>query len=122
MDFELYSTQNSKVALEESSPNSRNSWNIHSDGSMDNNDEYFDWTNSLKIDDDDNNRTTRKRKLSVNLVDVAKVKNANGFKSLKDPLDSETTTKHFQVKKANAQNGGYIILKRIFFCNLDTIA
>lgn len=108
MDFELYGSQNSKVLLEENSPESKGSWNIPSDGSMDNNDEYFGWANSLKIGeekfDSDENKIRQKRKLSAD--ENGKVKNGNAYKSLKDPLEIETggKTQH-QNKKPATQNG-----------------
>lgn len=109
MDFELYGSQNSKVLLEENSPESKASWNIPSDGSMDNNDEYFGWANSLKIGEDkfesqENNKIRQKRKLSAD--ESGKVKNGNAFKTLKDPLEIDTSTnKQPQNKKPATQNG-----------------
>lgn len=113
MDFELYgSSQNSKVLLEENSPESKASWNIPSDGSMDNSDEYFGWANSLKIGDDkfdsqENNKIRQKRKLSSD--ENGKIKNGNAYnKSLKDPLEIDAdTNKQPQNKKPATQNGRY---------------
>lgn len=119
MDFELYGSQNSKVLLEQSSLQSKDDWNIASDGSMDNNDEYFGWTDSLKIDeekfDEDNGKlTSRKRKLSSGLNEGGKIKNGAAFKSMKDPLACETTNKEFVAGKASTQNGIH------FICNIKS--
>lgn len=111
MDFELYGSQNSKVLIEENnSLQSKDDWNIVSDSSMDNNDEYFRWTDSLKIDDekfdDENGKlTSRKRKLSTALNEGSKIKNGAAFKSLKDPLACETSNKEFVARKNATQNG-----------------
>lgn len=108
MDFELYAEQNSRVFVVEDSPGSRGSWIIASDGSMDNNDEYFGWTNSLKIDDkfegEGGNKAARKRKLSV---DNGKIK-AGNYKNLKDPLECEADDKQYPAKKMATQNGRYL--------------
>lgn len=112
MDFELYSSQNSKVILlEENSPESKTSWNIPSDGSMDNNDEYFGWANSIKLSDDkfdssQENKVRQKRKLSSD--ENGKIKNGNTYKTLKDPLEIEASLKQQpQNKKPATQNGRY---------------
>lgn len=108
MDFELYgSHQNSKALLEENSPESKSSWNIPSDGSMDNNEEYFGWANSLKIGEDkfesDEHKIRQKRKLSAD--ENGKVKGGGAYKSLKDPLELEGGKTQHQNKKAATQNG-----------------
>lgn len=110
MDFELYGSQNSKALLEENSPESKTSWNIPSDGSMDNNDEYFGWANSLKIGEDkydsQENKVRQKRKLSSD--ESGKVKSGTAYKTLKDPLEIDATSKQQPPnKKAATQNGRY---------------
>jgi hypothetical protein len=93
MDYQLY--DNSNILL-------------NSDGSMDNNDEYFDW-NPLKINEDhaengqvSNVRQTRKRKLPSIEASPSKIKQAPSYKAVQDPLAIDE--KHNQ-KKAPAQNG-----------------
>lgn len=101
MDYELY--DNSNILLNgDNTNNSRSSWNIPSDGSMDNNDEYFNW-NPLKIDEEhvENgqvSRQARKRKLTAIEASSSKIK--QNFKNVQDPLAVDD--KHGQKK---AQNG-----------------
>lgn len=110
MDFELYASQNSKTLLEDNSPESKASWNIPSEGSMDNSDEYFGWANSLKIGEDkfdsQENKVRQKRKLSSD--ESGKVKSGNAYKSLKDPLEIDAGSKQQPPnKKPTTQNGRY---------------
>lgn len=111
MDFELYGSQNSKILLEHSSLQSKDEWNIASDNSMDNNDEYFGWTDSLKIDEEkfeENGKlTSRKRKLSSAINEGGKIKNGTAFKSMKDPLACEASNKEFIARKTSSQNGRF---------------
>lgn len=100
MDYELY--ENSTVAaLEDSPSHSKSSWNMPSDGSMDNNDEYFDW-NPLKIDEETtepvSGQSTRKRKLPP--ADTAAPK-SRAYQQAKDPLAQD------KDKKAQVQNGTF---------------
>lgn len=94
MDYPLY--ENSDVLLNENS-NSKESWTILNDCSMDNN-EYFGW----KIDEqNEREKVTRKRKLSGSLED-RKTKQ-NSYKLAKDPLSIEE--KPVPVKKTSLQKG-----------------
>ena len=107
MDYELY--DNSNILLNGENPNnSKNSWNIPSDGSMDNNDEYFDW-NPLKIDEDhvehgqvSNTRQSRKRKLPTIEASPSKIKQTTAYKSVQDPLAVDEKQNQ---KKASVQSG-----------------
>lgn len=120
MDFELCGSQNSKALLEDNCE-SKGSWNIPSDGSMDNNDEYFGWANSLKIDEDkfeaDGNKIRQKRKLSTD--ENGKIKNGNAFKTIKDPLELPSTNKQQPSKKTVTNNGRYIATDILLFADLD---
>lgn len=60
MDYQLY--ENSDIMLNDNSDNSKNSWNLPGDCSMDNQNDLFGWT-SIKIDEQDKN--LKKRRLSV---------------------------------------------------------
>lgn len=110
MDFELYESQNSKVLLGDNSAQSKESWDIPSEGGMDHNDEYFGWADSLKIDGekycaDDNEKVCRKRKLSTEQPETGKIKATNAFRSLRDNLGSEAGSKPYHLKKATVSNG-----------------
>ncbi|XP_028144852.2 transcription factor CP2-like protein 1 [Diabrotica virgifera virgifera] len=59
MDYQLY--ENSDILLNDNSNNSKNSWNLPSECSMDNNTDLFGW-NTLKIEDQE--RILKKRRLS----------------------------------------------------------
>ncbi|KAJ8924154.1 hypothetical protein NQ315_006938 [Exocentrus adspersus] len=97
MDYQLY--ENSDVLLNDNS-DSKQSWSIPSDCSMDNN-EYFGW-NSLKIDEEnEQGKATRKRKLSGNMEE--RKDKQNGFKLAKDPLSIDD--KPAPAKKASGQKG-----------------
>lgn len=99
-------------------------WYITSENSMDQNDEYFGWTNDLKIDDEKFSRssnesveskTPRKRKLSPILSDSLKIKTVNGFKTLKDPLSVlDSSEKHGLPKRSALINGRFFIFIFIF--------
>lgn len=106
MDYELY--DETSVLLNESHSNTliKNPWNIESDGSMDNNEEYFDW-NPLKIDEENHvenghQRSHRKRKLPmIETNNAIKINKSKNFKLDNDPLSAE------EKKRAAPQNGTF---------------
>lgn len=102
MDFQIYETaENSEILLERSS-NSKSSWGLND--SMEN-DEYFNWTNSLKIDEkfEEDLKTPRKRKLPAD-ENAPKTKTSNGFKFSKNTSEENGDAQKNQTKKTN-QNG-----------------
>lgn len=116
MEFQLcQNDQSIEVFSNDRSLISQDLWNIPSDNSMDNNDEYFGWTNDLKIDEEKFTRSSnenvdskipRKRKLSDNSNESLKIKTVNGYKTLRDPLATlETSEKAGNPKRNNVQNG-----------------
>lgn len=108
MDYELY--DETSVLLNESHSDTlmKNPWNIESDGSMDNNEEYFDW-NPLKIDEDNvesahNQRAQRKRKLPI--IETNNATKINKNKSFKLNHDSPSPE---EKKRVSAQNGMFYL-------------
>ncbi|KAF5285674.1 hypothetical protein FQA39_LY16538 [Lamprigera yunnana] len=88
-------------------PHSQDLLNIIDDRSMDSNDEYFSWTNELKIDDKLNGsnyvseiKSTSKRKLSLGSDDSLKIKSINGHRILKgsDDVEKSSTSKRIYVE------------------------
>ncbi|CAG9854274.1 unnamed protein product [Phyllotreta striolata] len=70
MDYQLYvNSVNSDIILNDQSENSKNSWNLPNECSMDNQNDVFDWT-SIKIDEQD--RHLKKRKLPADFDDNKK--------------------------------------------------
>ncbi|KAF5297556.1 hypothetical protein FQR65_LT09987 [Abscondita terminalis] len=84
-------------------------WNIISDNSMDSNDEYFGWTNDLKVDDKYNRNNTAKqtlkRKLSATSNEPLKIKSVNGYKILRETTSLENAEKSASSKRTFAENG-----------------
>ena len=96
--------------------NSQDLWNIINDTSMNNNDEYFGWTNDLKIDDRFNRTTnvpgpknTLKRKLSSTSNEPTKLKSPNGYKTLRESsIPMGNSEKSMNTKRSTAtENGTY---------------
>ncbi|CAH1113968.1 unnamed protein product [Psylliodes chrysocephalus] len=100
MDYQLY--ENSDIMLNDNSDNSKNSWNLPGDCSMDNQNDLFGWT-SIKIDEQDKN--LKKRRLSVEAEEsknkqMAKGPIVNGKVVLKKNIIQRDAVKmqHWQVE------------------------
>lgn len=108
MDFQIYDCAGNEILVNEVVPVEKNNWNLPSDGSMDNQ-EYFNWTEDLKVDEGklDGGKNGRKRKLNA---EVAKLRNDN-FKLLKNGEENEE-----DVPKATTirrtQNGEFSLRHR----------
>lgn len=112
MDFHSY--DNDQDNRRDSTP-SGDLWNIPADnGNMDNHEEYFTWTDDLKIDEDklmdasttfgDSEAQPRKRKLSSSVMNDTPKQTKITYKSLKV---LEPTDKQENAKRNSPQNGRY---------------
>lgn len=99
MDFQMYNCpENTEIVINDFSP---------VDSSMDN-EEYFDWTDSLKLDEKfSEEKNGRKRKLNGNSSSEVSKLRANGIKVLKGNTETNIdAVKQGVNKKSDGQNEG----------------
>lgn len=112
MDFHSYDNDQNN---HRDSPPSGDLWNIPADNdNMDNHEEYFTWTDDLKIDDDklmdtsttfvDSGARPRKRKASSSTINDSPTQSKITYKPIKT---LEIADKQENAKRNSPQNGRY---------------